>query len=81
MGRAVLQYNHCTCDTALGAGQRVAGAQARRGRARGAQATGAREWAGAQGAAGARQGRGRCATGSAAGPAGCGLGALNLFLT
>ena len=65
MGRAVLQYNHCTCDTVqvLGPGQtgraggRWAGAGCSAGRAERARGVQARHWACAGGQALGRAGR------------------------
>ena len=78
MGRAVLQYIYCTCDTALGwarrwvRGTRAAGANGRAGRQQAQAGTAPR--AGGMGAqkgrgrrvAGARQARGRNCTGARA---------------
>ena len=86
--RAVLQYSHCTYDTALGAGQRAGRAAGARGaqQARGARSRRAGRAAGARarrGLAGERVGtmgaRALGAGGRAAGPAGYALSAFSLF--
>ena len=91
MGRAVLQYSHCTYDTAQGgAGRAGAGlgraslaCKARAGHARGTRGARAGH---ARGTQQARHGRWACGTGAGRAawaccwPTGCALGALSLFL-